>query len=96
MRNILDGTWVEIEGSDQFRQRLKYGLASSQFSPARVQKGTYTGPKWYYLLTYTQSCPRGCCSDDVHELMPLDEVLAEIQEIQNNLDQIIIRGQELT
>ena len=35
-----------------------------------IKKGEWEGPGFYVKFGYAQSCPRGCCYDDVTELKP--------------------------
>lgn len=80
MRDIKNGRWVTIENEDQFKTLKKYGRldVGGMDRAARVQMGNYEGPGDYYLLSYSQPCPRGCCYDDVYEVLTADEVVKEI------------------
>lgn len=74
-RNILDGKWVDILTHQQF----------NQFQNGRCNKGKFIGPGPYFILNYTQLCPRGCCYDDVTEIMFVDEAIKEIKEIKDKM-----------
>lgn len=82
-RNILDGKWVEIETEQEFCSILQGGFSS------RVQKGSWSGPGRYYLIEYTQPCPRGCCRDDVREFLTADEVVEHARDKMRDLASLL-------
>lgn len=79
---LTSGQWFTLATKDQHDRVKKYGRTDppSGWSMARVQKGTWEGPGRYMLLTYQQSCPRGCCMDDVCELIPAADVARLVRE----------------
>ena len=80
-RNIRNGEWFRVESEEQFELLKGYGkLKKDSFGGARVRKGTYQGPGHYYLLQYGQPCPRGCCTDDVNEVITAEEAFLETKE----------------
>lgn len=46
----------------------------------RVQDINYTKSGWYYIETYDQPCPRGCCRDNVIRIIPAETRVKEIQD----------------
>ncbi len=81
-RNITTGVWYAINNEEHFN------TVQSKGEP-RVRYGKYYGPGRYYLLEYSQRCPRGCCFDDVNELMSESEAKDEIKEAIEHLQGII-------
>ncbi len=69
-QDIADGCWVDI-GSELDFKKHKNG---------RCNYGEYNGPGKYRLLQYQQRCPRGCCYDDVVELVSATDIIKEIRE----------------
>jgi hypothetical protein len=57
--------------------------------PVHVRKGEWAGQGRYLLLEYSQPCPRGCCRDDVREVLASEEVIREASEVIRNLGVLI-------
>lgn len=71
----------------------KYGdVVEGNFS-ANVQKGVWQGPGRYFLLRYSQPCPRGCCNDNVNEVLTeeeyKDELAYELDKISKELKELL-------
>lgn len=80
-REIKNGRWFSVETEEQFNLFRKYGqLKEDSFGGARATMGTYEGPGEYYLLQYCKPCPRGCCQDDVNEVLSPDDVISEVKD----------------
>jgi hypothetical protein len=80
-RDIKRGTWFKVESEAQHKNLKACGkLEYDSFWTSRVQIGTYDGPGWYKVLSYQQKCPRGCCYDSVHEVIPAADVENEIKD----------------
>ena len=82
MRDISNGSWVRINSKTDFEWVKKYGNLSRQGLQfqARVQIGTWVGAGWYRVLQYSQRCPRGCCYDDVVEVVSAQDMADEFEE----------------
>lgn len=78
-RNIKSGKWVNIDDL----------VAFSKFHNGRFNYGNYRGPDRYYILEYQQQCPRGCCYDDVVEILSSYEVIQEVKEEMLELAEIL-------
>jgi len=76
---LTQGKWFRIKDEAEFDDIQRYGEYGRVFSSADVQKGSWCGPGKYMFLSYSQKCPRGCCYDDVHELLTPSEVVDEIE-----------------
>lgn len=78
-RDIKTGRWFQLETKAQHDKVLAFGRLdpSGTSGQARVQRGNWSGPGWYMLLAYSQRCPRNCCYDDVHEILPASNVATE-------------------
>jgi hypothetical protein len=83
-RSILEGKWVYV-GSEKNFNVLQDG---------RVNKGNYNGPGKYLLLEYQEKCPRGCCYDDVVELMSTSDVIYEVKEEMKDLANLLRTARE--
>jgi hypothetical protein len=68
MKIKIDGTWSYLNSEKDVKERC------------RVNKINWAGPGWYYTATYSQRCPRGCCYDDVLDIEPASERVAELEE----------------
>ena len=79
-RDISSGKWLDIKDEAQFNQFLAYGRLDNNHYFARVQSGKWQGPGRYWLMQYSQRCPRNCCWDDVNELLSAKEVADELGE----------------
>lgn len=92
-RSIRHGLWFDIHSQEEFDQVRAYGDLKNKHFQARVQKGRYVGPGQYMLLQYDQPCPRGCCYDDVNELLSSEEVAAEVKEQIDELQALLERAE---
>lgn len=88
-RNISNGSWFNIKTEAEHKQLKAYGSLTTAYSQSRVQMGTFEGPGRYYLLSYSQRCPRGCCYDDVHELLSASDTAIEVREAMRDLAYIL-------
>ena len=86
-RDIQRHKWFDITSEEQFKQLLQDGGNKGSF--ARVQTGKYQGPGRYMLLQYSQRCPRGCCYDNVNELLSAEEARSEVEEQMRDLENIL-------
>lgn len=68
-RNILNGRIVEISSKNE---------ADSITDGYRVRDSKFSKPGRYMVLHYQQRCPRGCCYDDVCEIISIKDVVEEI------------------
>jgi len=68
-REIKHGEWYQIETEEQF---------NSLFESADNKIGVYEGPGKYFLLSYADRKPCGCCVDMVYETLPQDAAELEI------------------
>lgn len=69
-RNLLSGHWVNLYSEQQFKDK----------QTGRCNKGYFQGVGKYYILEYSQPCPRGCCYDDVVEVLSASEVEDEVKD----------------
>ena len=69
-RNLLDGEYIEIKSQEYF----------NKIQNGRANYGKFDGPGWYLKLNYREKCPKGCCYDDVVELLSSDDVIIEVQD----------------
>lgn len=69
-------TWIQIKSEGDFN------LAQDG---VRVKKGCYQGLGWYLELCYSQLCPRGCCYDQVIELITANEQVEYIKDKMRDL-----------
>jgi len=78
----IKGHWVQVDNAKDFDDFLKYGSKSDkeEYPESMFQNGSYQGPGKYWLLMYSQKCPRGCCYDDVYELISEQDFKEEIKE----------------
>lgn len=54
-----------------------------------IRKGDWEGAGHYAKFCYAQPCPRGCCSDDVTELVPLTEYMGKLKgHIKEQIDSL--------
>lgn len=90
-RDILNGLWCELTSKEQFAVLRCYGrLEKPALAPmARIERGKWSGPGRYLLLTYEKRCPRNCCWDLVRELRSDAEVIAECRQKIRDLVQVI-------
>lgn len=81
-RNLEDGKWVQVRTECEYNVLRKHGNLDERFTEfaAVVQVGEFQGPGHYYVLEYSQRCPRNCCFDDVVEVLSAEEVCRELQE----------------
>jgi hypothetical protein len=80
-RKLKNGRWFKVDSEVQHKNLKTCGkLEYDSFWTSRVQIGTYSGPGWYMVLSYQQKCPRGCCYDSVHEVIPASEVADEVRD----------------
>lgn len=69
-RNILNHDKLYIKNLEQFIEVKK----------ATIEIGEFTKPDYYYVLRYSQRCPRGCCYDDVCEIITKEQYIKELKE----------------
>lgn len=69
-RNILNNDIIYINNLEQFIEVKK----------ATIEIGEFIEPNYYYILRYSQRCPRGCCYDDVCEILTKEEYISELKE----------------
>lgn len=91
-KNLRFGKWFEVKTLKEHENLKKCGsLQYNEHGFARVQRGDYVGPGRYMLLQYDQRCPRNCCYDNVHEVIPAKHVASiiasEIRELAEILKQ---------
>jgi hypothetical protein len=93
-RDIQKGQWFELETEDELKMLIKYGqLKKDSWGEARVQKCCdWNGPGKYYLLQYSQPCPRGCCSDAVNEVLTAEAATYEMSEALEGVAELIRAG----
>lgn len=98
-RDISNGEWFNVENEQQFINLIKYGKleieGEGSYWDARVQDGKYYGPGKYFLLQYSQKCPKGCCYDSVNEILneeyakiELNEKIIEIEKLKQNIEDL--------
>jgi hypothetical protein len=68
-RNVLNGRIIEVSSQEE---------AHTITRGYRVIDNKFTEPGRYMVLHYQQKCPRGCCYDDVCELISIKDVVEEI------------------
>lgn len=81
--SLTDGRWFDVKTELEHRNMVMYGIPNNDIMKrymSRVQIGTYVGPGRYLLLSYQRKCPRGCCYDDVHEVICAEEVVEDTRE----------------
>lgn len=93
-RDIGNGKWVKVETENEHSMCRKHGrVDGTPFGSARCQSGEWAGPGWYYILSYSQRCPRGCCYDDCIEVLSADEAVEafreEIGDLAHELEQAL-------
>lgn len=92
-RNILDGGWINIKNEGEFNNLLRYSKTNptqaEKLGHNRVQLGKYDGPDKYYVLHYSRPCPRGCCYDNVIEILTKEETAQEVSEAMRDLSYIL-------
>ncbi len=86
-RNIKNAEFFTIESEEEFKKIL-------MSENVRVGKGTYSGQGRYGLLRYSQPCPRGCCHDNVNELLARHEIESEIEREYKKLNDLLVRLEE--
>jgi len=82
--HLLDGTWINIQSAEEFKSQGR----------SRVSKGAYSGPGDYFKLNYAQPCPRGCCYDNVTELLSKEEATKRINETIEELQYLLPQEEE--
>lgn len=90
MRDIQNGRWHEVKNEEEFKNLIKYGHVNPDGRwDAQIRLGTYDGPKKYYVLSYSQPCPRGCCTDSVYEAINREQVEYEVEREIEDLKEIL-------
>jgi hypothetical protein len=82
-RELTSGRWFDVTSAEQHANLKRFGQTpppSPAYSQARVQMGTWTGPGRYFVLSYSQPCPRGCCYDSVYEVLTAEDVARAARE----------------
>lgn len=82
-KRLQDGRWFDVTTKGQHDCLKRYGQLAqppTTLGPARVQMGEWAGPGRYMLLSYTQPCPRGCCTDSVFEVRSAADVIADARD----------------
>lgn len=77
--NIFEGKWIHIKNELDFSSK----------QTGRCNKGEYSKPGKYMIFEYKQKCPRGCCYDDVTELVHSDDIIYEIKEKMTDLANLL-------
>lgn len=77
--NIFEGRWIQINSLKEF----------DSYQNGRCNKGEYSKPGKYMIFEYNQRCPRGCCYDDVVELVHSDDIVYEIKEKMTDLANLL-------
>jgi hypothetical protein len=97
-KSVKDGRWFKAATPAEHDALKKYGTAEVSLrqlrTPARVQIGKYEGPGWYMLLSYAQRCPRNCCDDTVHEVVPAADVAQAAADDMRSLAQVLKDARE--
>ncbi len=79
MRNVLNGKWFDVKNETEHYNLVNYGDINKENGwQARVAKGKFNGPGRYFLIQYTVPCPRGCCYDEINELLSESDAKYEI------------------
>ena len=93
-RDITHGEWHAVMTEEEHAALLMYGTLTPEEGdrPATVQEGSYFGPGKYLLLEYSKRCPRGCCYDDVRELVPGEQAVRELQKEIDRVSGVLRRG----
>jgi hypothetical protein len=88
-RNISEGKWFEIGNHIEHKNLVSHGsICKKDGYQARVQKGSFNGPGLYFLLQYSQPCPRGCCYDDVNEVLTEERAKGELADYIEELTEL--------
>lgn len=69
-RNILNNDIIYINNFEQFKE----------IQNTTIKIGQFIEPDYYIVLRYSQRCPRGCCYDDVCEILTKEEYISELKE----------------
>ena len=73
-RDINNGRWASLQSLEHFNKIL------TEDDWCVIKKGEWSGPGWYWIFTYSQRCPRGCCYDSVIEAITAKELADELRE----------------
>lgn len=96
-RDLTNGKWFDVLTQKQHQNLKRCGrLEYDDRYTSRVQKGTYTGPGRYMVLSYEQRCPRGCCYDSVHEVVSASTIVEEVRQEITNLASILREARSRT
>jgi hypothetical protein len=86
-RNLERRQKFTITTEKDFDNLKKYGILNPDSDdrkfPARVQQGKWMGTGEYILLRYEQKCPRGCCYDDVNEILTVEQFNEIVNQLSN-------------
>jgi hypothetical protein len=89
-RDIKDGKWFNVASKEQHTNLKTCGrLEYNSFWTSRVQIGEYLGPGRYMVLSYQQRCPRNCCDDSVHEVIPAANVVDMVKDEMRELADLL-------
>jgi len=91
VRDFKGGRWFTLATKAEHDTVKRYGRLDRPpgWTMARVQIGQWNGPGRYLLLSYQQPCPRGCCTDDVCELIPAADVVEAVREEMRELAAVL-------
>lgn len=87
-RDLKKGKWIHLNSEDEANERAKKANYGSQADVWKI-KNNWNGPGRYMELTYQQRCPRGCCYDYAYEIVPANEVAAEVAYQMRELAEIL-------
>lgn len=82
--DIREARWFDVRTAAEHANLKQFGRPEPPTGirvPARVQMGTWTGPGRYFVLSYTQRCPRNCCDDSVFEVIAACDVAQMVREV---------------